>query len=242
MFGREKLATIVAEFLGTGVLTLVVLTVYHSQVGLPYFVSIATGLVLAALILAFGKFSGAVFNPAIAVGLWSVRKLTTLATIIYVAAELLGAWAASYLFGYFVNTKLAAVGGHYNTRILVAEAVGAGILALVWAAALHQKWQRSTMAAGLGATLVVAMVLASGAGIGLINPALALGMRAWVWGTYVLGPVVGAIVAFNLYTIVFDSEGLTVLKSIKISTTTTTKKPVAAKKTAAKKPAKKAKK
>jgi hypothetical protein len=37
----------------------------------------------------------------------------------------------------------------------------------------------------------------------LLNPAVALGAQAWVWGTYVLGPVVGALVGVNLYAYLF---------------------------------------
>ena len=44
MFGRQKIAALVAEFLGAGVLTLVVLTVQRSSIGLPFFVAAAAGL------------------------------------------------------------------------------------------------------------------------------------------------------------------------------------------------------
>ena len=44
MFKRKRLAMLVAEFLGTGILTLVVLSVQRSQLGLAYFVAIAAGL------------------------------------------------------------------------------------------------------------------------------------------------------------------------------------------------------
>ena len=239
MFGREKLATLVAEFLGTGVLTLVVLTVYHSQVGLPFFVSLSAGVAFAGLMLAFGKFSGAVFNPAVALGLWTVRKLSTLATVLYVAAELLGAWAAVSLFGYLVNTKLVSISGHYSTRVLVAEALGAFVLAFVWAASLHQKHTRAVSATMVGLALTGGMLVASSASMALLNPAVALGMKSWVWGTYVLGPVVGAVVGLNLYTLVFDEAGLSFIKSIKITTTSAAPAPKAV---AKKKPTSKKKK
>ena len=45
MFGKRKIAAVVAEFLGTAALTLLVLSVQHSQVGLTFFVAMAAGLV-----------------------------------------------------------------------------------------------------------------------------------------------------------------------------------------------------
>ena len=53
MLGRKKLAMLVAEFLGTGILTLAVLSVQRSQLGLAYFVAIAAGLTVVALTYAF---------------------------------------------------------------------------------------------------------------------------------------------------------------------------------------------
>ena len=240
MFGREKLATLVAEFLGAGVLTFLVLSIYYSQLSLPYFASLATGLAFAGLMLAWGKFSGAVYNPAVAIGLWTVRKLTTLATVLYVVFEFLGSWVAVELFKYIFNTKLQTVQGHYSSRILVDVAFAVFVLVMVWAAGLHQKMSRGALAATVGLGMFAAMLLASVSSMALLNPAAALfvlSTKGWVWETYVLGAVVGSVVAFNLYTLVFDEEGLTFIKSIKITTTTASVAP-ATKAVAKKKPAK----
>lgn len=239
MFGREKLATLVAEFLGAGILTFLVLSIYYSQLSLPYFASLATGIAFAGLMLAWGKFSGAVYNPAVAIGLWTVRKLSTLATVLYVVFEFLGSWVAVELFKYLFNSKLQTVQGHYSSRLLIDIAVAVFVLAMVWAAGLHQKLSRPALAATVGLGMFTAMLLASVNSMALLNPATALfvlSAKGWVWETYVLGSVVGAVVAFNLYTLVFDEEGLTFIKSIKITTTTASASPapkaVASKKTA----------
>jgi aquaporin Z len=206
MLGKRKIATVVAEFLGTGFLTLLVLSVQRSTIGVPFFVALIAGLTAIAMIFTFGDLSGAYLNPAIAIGLWTARRLSTLKTIVLIAAELLGAWTAYYVYTYFVNSKLTNIGGHFSGRTLAAEAVATGILGLVWAAASFRKWPRSFTAPAIGLGVVIAMIAASTAGIGLANPALALGVRAWVWSTYVLGPVIGAVVGVNLYGILF-TEG-----------------------------------
>ena len=55
MFGRRKVAVIVAEFLGTAVLTLLILSVQRSTIGVPFFVAIAAGLTYALMTFALAK-------------------------------------------------------------------------------------------------------------------------------------------------------------------------------------------
>ena len=55
----------------------------------------------------------------------------------------------------------------------------------------------------LGTGLMIGLVAASVMSSAILNPAVALGTRQWVWGTYVLGPVLGAVIGFNLYALLF---------------------------------------
>lgn len=209
MLGRKKLAMIVAEFLGTGILTLVVLSVQRSQLGLAYFVAIAAGLAVVALTYAFSAVSGAHFNPALTFALWTARRVKTTAAILYIAAQLLGGWAAYGLYHYFVNTNVQAVHQAFSGRIMVAEAIGAMIFALAWASAAYNRYETSRFAAVAGVGFVIAIIVASAASVGLVNPALAVGARAWEvfgkagWGNYLLGPVLGAVIGVNLYGLLF---------------------------------------
>ena len=211
MFGKKKIAMLLAEFLGTGVLTLVVLAVQRSTIGVPYFVGIGAGLAIVLLLLVFGNISGAQMNPAITIALWTTRKVNSLAAATYLVAQLLGAWAAYGIYTYFVNSTLQNIGGHLTLRVFVAEAVGAFIFAFAWAAIVAQRYSDGVMASAIGVAFALGLIVAAVAGIGLINPALALGTRAWDiwgtmgWGTYVLGPVVGAVVGVNLHQYVFAS-------------------------------------
>lgn len=203
MFGKRKIAAIVAEFLGTGILTLLVLSVQRSTIGVPFFVAMIAGLTVVLISFAVGNVSGAHVNPAITIALWTARKISTVTAIIYVAVQLLGAWAAYYLYVYFAHNHLAPIGGHFSGRILVAEAVGTFIFAFGFASAIYQGYNRATASAVVGISYMVGIVAASSASIGLANPALALGVRAWVWGTYVAGPVLGALLGVTLYGLLF---------------------------------------
>jgi glycerol uptake facilitator-like aquaporin len=257
MFGRRKVAALVAEFLGTGVLTLAVLSVQRSTIGVPYFVAIAAGLVVAMLVFVFGGVSGGHANPAVTLAMWTARKVNTLTAVLFVVAQLLGAWAAYGVYTYFVNSSLQPIGGTYTGRVLVAEAIGALILALGWAAIVFRaNLTIGARAALVGISYTLGVIVAAAVGIGLINPAVALGVRAWEiwgsmgWGTYVLGPVLGAVIGVNLYGLLFagrDDEEVvveevviaeTVVSAPKRSSAVTTKKTATKKTTTrAKKPA-----
>jgi aquaporin Z len=214
MFGRNKVAMLVAEFLGTGFLTLVVLSVQRSTIGIAYFVALAAGLLVATMSYVFTNVSGAHFNPAITIGAAVTRRVRILPAITYIVAQLLGAWAAYGVYTYFVNSSLQQIGGHFTLRVMVAEAVGAFIFTFIWAAVAAQRLQASLA----GAALTLGILVASVASIGFINPAVALGARAWEiwgsmgWGTYAAGPVVGGIVGFGLYELFFSDAGWNFLR------------------------------
>lgn len=214
MFGRRKIATIVAEFLGTGILTLLVLSVQRSTIGVPFFVAIAAGLTLTVLYFATGNLSGGQFNPALTLALWTARKVTTARAAVFIVAQMLGAWGAYGLYTYYAKNSLMPIGGHFTLRVLIAEGVGTAIFSFGYAAVMYQGFSTAIRASVGGISYIVGVVAASAAAIGIINPALAFGVRAWVWTTfgpsYLFGPIIGAIVGVNLYKYVFagadDSE------------------------------------
>jgi glycerol uptake facilitator-like aquaporin len=203
MFRKNKLAMLVGEFLGTMALTLIVLAISHSQLSLGYFIATSAGLMVALMTLSLAGISGAVFNPAMTIGLWTVRKLRTLQALSYLLVQLAAGAVAWELFVYL--TKLTGVHntGTYSARVLVAETVGTFIFAFGWAAAIYQRFNLFTKAVTIGGSLTVGALVASLGSAGLLNPAVALGLHQWGWGTYVLGPILGAVIGFNLYNLLF---------------------------------------
>jgi aquaporin Z len=202
MLTRKKAAMILAEFLGTGFLTLAVLAVSKSSIGIPYFVAIAAGLVVATATLTLGAVSGAHLNPLVTVGLWSIRRIKALPAIVYVAAQLLGGIAAYFLFTYLVGQHWNN-SGTFEAKVLVAEAVGGFIFSLGVASVVFQKLTGGIAAAAIGMSLTLAVLVAAAGAGGIVNPAVALGARSWVWGTFALGPILGGIIGFNLYALLF---------------------------------------
>lgn len=236
MFGKRKVAALLAEFLGTGILTLLILSVQRSTIGVPFFVAAAAGLTVVFLSFAVAAVSGGYFNPALTIGMWSARKLSTVSALTFILVQFAGAWAAYWLYTYFVNNSLQPIGGSYSTRILAAEVVGTAVFTFGFASAVYQKFTPAVSASLAGLSLMIGIIAASSASLGLLNPAVALGVRAWVLGTYVLGPIIGAVIGVNLYALVFAD---TAPKAVKATAAVA---PAKAKKTTAKKKASRSKK
>lgn len=201
MRDRAKIAMVVAEFLGTAILTLIALSVGRTQ-GSPYFVALGVGLAMTALVLVLGTISGAHCNPAITIGLLTARRIKPMPAVVYIVAQLAGGWAAYSLYTYFIHMDLPN-SGHFDSRMLVAEAAGAFVFSLGWAAQMYGHYRGGKAAFIVGGSLALGIIVASLASVGVVNPAVALGSRLWGWGTYVLGPILGAIIGFNLYALLF---------------------------------------
>lgn len=243
MFRKNKLAMLVSEFLGTGALTLTVLALSHSQLSLPYFVASAAGLTLVLMVVALAGISGAVFNPALTIGLWTVRKLKTLQALSYIVAQFAGAAAVWYLFVYFTKLHDVKNNGAYDARVLVAETVGTFVFAFSVAAAVYQRLSLGLKGFMVGGGLIAGALIASLGSGGILNPAVAWSLHQWGWGTYVLGPVLGAVVGFNLYNLLFVETEVAEMEEAKAEVaeakaavkTVAAQRTAAAKKTAARK-------
>jgi len=223
MFGRQKVAALTAELLGAGVLTLLVLTVQRSSIGVPFFVAAAAGLSIVLMSFVLGTASKAHFNPAITLGWWTARKIDTITAILYIAFQFLGAWLAAQLYIYLVGNDLQPVGGKFGWQIFTAEFVGAAIFAFCFASAVYQGFSRAVSASFIGLALMVGILAASSASLGLLNPAVALGVDAWVPKAYVAGPILGAILGINLYAMLFAGD-VPKLSTAKVSSTASASK------------------
>jgi len=193
---QRYIAELLAEFIGTFVLVMVVLNV--SRYGLPFFTAIAAGVAVATFYSVAVKISGGHFNPAVTLGMFSVRKITFVRTIAYLVAQAVGAVAGWQLYDYFTQRSLKNATTSWDWRIFIAEAIGTIVLTVAFAAVIRQKIEGWQAAATIGTAFFLGITIAGLASNGLLNPALALGVRSFDLN-YFLGPVLGGIVGFNLY-------------------------------------------
>ncbi len=185
------------------------------------FVALANGLALFIITMIFGKVSGAHVNPAITIGLSSAGRFPRERIPFYLGAQLLGAILGAVAL-LIVYGQLAATTGHLgamklapNTNLVqgfAIEALGTFILALTISAAAEDPRAPSgwaSLAIGM-ALATITMVLGPATGAAL-NPARALAPNLIVaffgipvdWAAYLvaylLGPIVGAIIACFVY-------------------------------------------
>lgn len=197
---------VVAEVLGTATLTLSILATSKSAVGIPYFVALGAGLTLALLVMMIGSTSGAHVNPAVTLGMWTLRKINTAKAIVYIAAQFLGAVLAWQLYVYFIDRSLPNIAGtEFDWRVLVAEVVGTFIFTFGIAAAVYQKFDTGRSAAIIGGSLALGVLVSGIISNGLLNPAVALGVQSWSIA-YVVGPVIGSVIGMNLFAMLFAPE------------------------------------
>ncbi len=152
---------LLAEVLGTFVLATVVLTI-----GQPLLV----GLTLVVLVFAISSISGAHVNPVVTFGLWSIKKFEGVKVPFYWAAQFSGALFALVAFQLYKGQDLALSLGSFSkfdTKILVAELIGAAIFTFAVASVIHRNQPESTRAAAIGLALMVGLY----AGGGLLNQA-----------------------------------------------------------------------
>lgn len=175
--------------------------------------------VLFVLIQTLAVLSGAHFNPAVTVAMTALRQIKPPDAAIYIAAQLLGGVGGALLTkailldeGKAENYGTPAVSDLINGAIfpgMVVEALGTFFL--LWAiigVAVNPRATKEWAALAIGGALGMAvMVFAPLTGAGL-NPARAFGpaLVSGEWGgadtfllVYVVGPVVGALVAAVLY-------------------------------------------
>lgn len=201
MLTKARVAPLAAEFLGTGLLVMVAI-VMSQTTSVSYFIATSLALALAVVAMFFGPVSGAHVNPGVTFGMWTARKITTIRGLTYIAAQLLGGLGAWQLFQYMTDKPLMARTTNFTTPIFVAELVGTAVLALGYTAVVTRAYDALQGALTLAAAIFTAVLIASIASAGYINPAIALGARNFS-GVYILGPLVGGLIGVNLYAMLF---------------------------------------
>lgn len=204
MFNKPKIAPLAAEFLGTATLVMVALVLANTT-AVSYFIATSVAVALGVVIMLFGVTGRWHFNPAVTFGVWSARKMPTLDAVGYVIAQLLGGLGAWQLWQYLSNQALTAQSTSWNGRMAIAEFVGAAVLVAGYMAATYRKLDALHTALTVGGAFFAGIMIASVASSGLLNPAIALGLRDWN-AVSVLGPLAGGLVGVNLFAWLFEKS------------------------------------
>ncbi|MDX6604807.1 MAG: aquaporin-8, partial [Solirubrobacterales bacterium] len=229
---ERGLAAYLAELIGTLLLVFFICTVVilfvstgsQAQFGSDWAViGLVHAFLLFGLIVMFGVVSGGHFNPAVTVAAAAIRRIQPLDAVIYILAQLsggvLGALLAKGLLldeGRATHYGAAHVSGILagNFAGSIVEAVGTFCLVLVILAAVYseksfKEWAPLAIGTTLGFIVMVGGPLTGGS----YNPARwfgpALVGNEWggVW-PYLVGPLVGSLLAAAVYLFVLERGGL----------------------------------
>lgn len=219
-FGRSPILTAsIAEFIGTFLLTAVVLSTQGS--------AIVVFFAVVAIVLAVGAVSGSYINPLLTVGAWATKRISHARAGSYLVAQVLGAMMALVVVNGFVSAapqvseqnamlgqqsavifKASAIVEGKEWFVLAAELLGALVFAFAFAAAVRER-SRVARSFGIGGGLLVALVISTycvsvvGMSGTILNPAVATAMQAFSWDLwpiliYAITPLVGGVLGFAL--------------------------------------------
>jgi glycerol uptake facilitator-like aquaporin len=184
-----------AEMVGTFVLTFAVALSLtgHTALSTPLMAGLALGLVVYAV----GSISGAHINPAITVGLWSLKKIGGKEAVFYIVFQFIGAFIALILKGAFAPAVPLYVSSTWP--VFFGEMVGAFFFAFgVAAVATTDKIPAAASGLVVGGSLFLGISFASFLSNGILNPAVALGIGSLSLA-YLFGPPIGAILGMQLF-------------------------------------------
>jgi len=185
---------LIAEFVGAFGLTFAVgLSLAGS---FPVATAVVAAVTLGLFVYTVGAISGAHLNPAITLGLWSIKKIRAQEAAYYIVAQLLGGALALFLIG-ALATPAALVAGN-SMHIMLAELIGAFFFGFGVAAVASQKVPAALSGLVVGGSLLLGIALAASLNSnGILNPAVALGIGSFTLA-YIIGPIIGAILGMQV--------------------------------------------
>jgi glycerol uptake facilitator-like aquaporin len=224
------LAASLAEFVGTFLLTAIILTQQNQP--------IAVFFALVGITLAIGTLSGAHINPVATVGSWMTKHTSSVKAVAFLIAQVLGAMLALVVLNAFLSHapatptasdmsamgqsgpslfKAAAIPKDKEWVLLFAELLGTTILGLGYAAAVRNARDKVTSALTVAGSYFTALVVAGtvatyvSASV-VLNPAAAIAVEAlnfntvWPVAIYVFVSLLGGVIGFALYDLLLKAE------------------------------------
>ncbi|MBQ2643714.1 MAG: aquaporin [Candidatus Saccharibacteria bacterium] len=173
-----------------------------------------------AVLVAVYAFSGACLNPIVTVGMMATRRMSVIRGIMYIIAEILGAWLGWLIFNgfhlaggetaYDVPTMSAVAEGGF-WMVAMVELLGAAIIGFFFSRAIEYKRSTFTFAAVIAGGMALAVLIGyvvSAAFLGInsnfiFNPAVALMMQIFPTAGENFGEIFGGVCqALSIYALI----------------------------------------
>ncbi|RYC75186.1 aquaporin [Candidatus Nanosyncoccus alces] len=207
---------LLGEVIGTMLIALLLFAL--SLMGIAN-VAMYTFAVIAVLVAVYA-FSGACLNPIVTVGMMATRRMSVIRGIMYIIAEILGAWLGWLIFNgfhlaggetaYDVPTMSAVAEGGF-WMVAMVELLGAAIIGFFFSRAIEYKRSTFTFAAVIAGGMALAVLIGyvvSAAFLGInsnfiFNPAVALMMQIFPTAGENFGEIFGGVCqALSIYALI----------------------------------------
>jgi len=183
-------------------------------------IGITFGIVVAGVIYALGRVSGAHINPAVTIALWATKRFPAKDAAAYIIAQCAGAAAGSLLFFLTIGMDAVTIGGlgattpfpgiGYAQAILVEILATFVLMLVIMGSAVDERAPPGFAGLIIGLTVAGMITMAGNISGASLNPARTFGpflMDALLggpslWGffpIYIIGPVLGAVIAAVFY-------------------------------------------
>lgn len=192
-------------------------------------IGFAFAMPLIAAIYAFARISGAHFNPAVTIGLWSIKKFPTKDVIPYIVSQIIGSLLATFTIVAILGKQASTIGVLGSVApfgdvtllgVFIAEFLGTFLLMYAIMAVAVDKNAQPGFAALIIGLVIIGIVVAIGniSGSG-INPARSLTpmignlivagtpIDLLVLAVYIIAPILGAICGAQLYEYLYKEIG-----------------------------------
>ena len=183
-------------------------------------IGITFGIVIAAVIYALGRVSGAHINPAVTIALWATKRFPAGEAVAYIIAQCIGAAIGSLLFFLTVGMDAVTIGGlgatapfpgiGYGQAILIESIATFVLMLVIMGVAVDKRAPPGFAGLIIGLTVAGMITMAGNISGASLNPArtfgpylmdfLSGGPNLWIFfPIYIIGPVIGAVVAAVFY-------------------------------------------
>jgi aquaporin NIP len=197
-FIAEALGTFALVFCGTGAIIANEITgggVTHVGIAVTF------GLIVSGMVFSFGGISGAHLNPAVTIAFWIAGKFPKTEILLYVVAQLLGAFLASgllkFLFPQSTNLGSTLPSGTELQSFILEIILTFLLMTVILNTATESKEKGMLAGIAVGSTVLLEAMFAgpiSGASMNparSIAPAVLSGVLEHLW-IYIVAPVTGA--------------------------------------------------
>lgn len=184
-----------AEYIGTLTLTLVVIL---SLAGIfPVATPVLAAITLGLFVYSVGHISGTHINPAVTIGLWSIKKIDASDALSYIMVQVFGAITA-LIISMFMGISYEVIAEN-NLMIGVAETAGMILFSFGIASVVFGNVHKAVSGVVIGGSLFMGIAIAALMGSnGVLNPAVAVGIKSFSL-MYMFGPIVGSVIGMKLY-------------------------------------------